>query len=97
MNPEKVIVYLTTPTAARLMRKNCDRNMRAQDFGVETYCDQSDRPSVEIQCTTEEREEYERVTRDQITSDVLAPSAFCMFATWLQDNAKLRIFSVKRY
>lgn len=56
--------------------------------GLETYFNASD--TEQIQCSTDEREDYERDNSEELLADTLSDDHFNQLKKWLAENAGLR-------
>lgn len=83
----KTIIILTTKEARKLI----GRDMRMGTPASLTSYFAAD-CGTEIQCTDDERKEYERSFGRELTAcDTLDPVEWSVFATWLKDNAGLKL------
>lgn len=66
-----------------------DERRHGSPAGLETYYDESGSEN-QIECTDNEREEFEQDTHTEITEDVLGAKTFAAFRQWLKENAELK-------
>lgn len=69
-----------------------DERMHGPADGTERYM-HTETAGMEINCSTNEREEYESDTGARIVSDVLLPDEFAQFLQWLTENAECRLLT----